>query len=327
MAQLKDLVKNGLDETRMLMLGANVVLGFGFRAVFEDRFDQLTPASQWVKLVSLALMTVAVALLMTPVAYHQIVERGECRPDLPPIINRFLAPSLLPFAVALGLDMFVAGRITGGFGVGLAFGGAAAGGALLLWYGLAVRKASPQRVAHNVMDKEPEMAEHGVETRLETKIEHALVELRVVIPGAQALLGFQLACMLTESFARLPQLSRWLHLAALALVAVSIVLLLTPAAYHRLALAGEYTQGFHRLVSRFLIAGMAPLALGITGDFLVVAQLVSGSYALASVLAGALLCLCIGLWFVFTLCCRAAPAQRDAGLPPAAAPASERKAA
>ena len=39
--------------------------------------------------------------------------------------------------------------------------------------------------------------------RLTNKIKHVLTECRVVLPGAQALLGFQFICVLTESFDRL----------------------------------------------------------------------------------------------------------------------------
>jgi hypothetical protein len=39
--KLSDKVKIALEETRILILGAQILLGFGFRGVFDDRFDQL----------------------------------------------------------------------------------------------------------------------------------------------------------------------------------------------------------------------------------------------------------------------------------------------
>jgi hypothetical protein len=40
-------------------------------------------------------------------------------------------------------------------------------------------------------------------TDLPTRIRHVLTEARVVLPGTQALLGFQLTVILTESFEKL----------------------------------------------------------------------------------------------------------------------------
>ncbi len=68
-----------------------------------------------------------------------------------------------------------------------------------------------------------------------------LTEARVNLPGAQALLGFQLAIVLTETFEKLPILPRMLHATALLSVALSVTLLITPAALHRIVWAGEDT--------------------------------------------------------------------------------------
>ena len=42
------------------------------------------------------------------------------------------------------------------------------------------------------------------ETPLPKQIDQMLTEARTILPGAQALLGFQLTVFLTESFERLP---------------------------------------------------------------------------------------------------------------------------
>ena len=39
--KLSEKVKIALDETRILILGAQILLGFGFRGVFSERFDEL----------------------------------------------------------------------------------------------------------------------------------------------------------------------------------------------------------------------------------------------------------------------------------------------
>ena len=149
-----------------------------------------------------------------------------------------------------------------------------------------------------MQDQQPQANSGG--TKLTDKIRHVLTEARVVLPGAQTLLGFQFSVFLMESFDKLPDSSRYLHFAALALVALSIVLLMTPAAYHRIAERGEETEHFHRFASRTLLAAMVPLALGLSVDFFIVARKVTESPALAAALALALLALFYGLWFGFT---------------------------
>jgi hypothetical protein len=78
---------------------------------------------------------------------------------------------------------------------------------------------------------------------------------------------------------------------------VSIIGLMTPAAYHRLVEAGENTEAFHRLAGRLLVAAMVPPALGLCGDVLVVAHKVTGCVSLAAGGAAAMFALCAGLWF------------------------------
>ncbi len=141
-------------------------------------------------------------------------------------------------------------------------------------------------------------------TAVHEKIQHVLTEARVVLPGTQALLGFQLAIILEEGFGGLAPWLRYVHLASLACVAVSIIALMTPAAYHRLVEAGEDTEAFHRLAGRLLLAAMVPLALGLCGDVLVVAHKVTGRVPLAVGGAAAMLALCAGLWFAFPLAWR-----------------------
>ena len=142
-------------------------------------------------------------------------------------------------------------------------------------------------------------------TKTKDKIKHVLTEARTVLPGSQALLGFQFICVMTESFDKLPDALKYVHLASLGLVAVSIVLLMTPAAYHRIVERGEETEHFHRFSSRVLLASMIPLALGVTGSFYVVVRKVTHSGAFAAASAVALLLLFFGLWFGYTFYLRA----------------------
>ncbi len=146
------------------------------------------------------------------------------------------------------------------------------------------------------MKDEEKDSEDG-KTKLQDKIKNLLTEARVVLPGAQALLGFQFATMLVEGFDKLPASSKYVHLASLGLIALTTILLITPAAYHRIVEQGENTEHFHRFGSRFVLAAAVPLALGICGDFFVVIRKVTESAAYGLIGASAALVFFYGLWF------------------------------
>lgn len=134
-------------------------------------------------------------------------------------------------------------------------------------------------------------------TDTSTKIRHVLTETRVVLPGTQALLGFQLIALLMTGFDALPRSSKIVHLLSLAACALSAIWLVAPAAYHRIVYAGEDSERFYFIAMRFLLAGMATLALAVTGDYFVIARQITGSLALSAASAALLLCLFYGCWF------------------------------
>jgi hypothetical protein len=148
-------------------------------------------------------------------------------------------------------------------------------------------------------------------TPIKTKISHALIETRTVLPGAQALLAFQLATLLASGFDKLPTSSKYVHLASLALVALSVVLLMAPAAYHRIVERGEETEHFYGVATRLMVLATLPLALGLAGDLFVVVRKVTGSVPWALGAAGASAVVAYGLWFGLPLVARARHGHRS----------------
>src|ERR1044072_7334172 len=252
MAKIKDKVENALNEARMLVLGAQVLVGFQFRSVFEPGFDTLPLPSQFLKVIGLGLLLIAVALLISPAAYHRLVEGGEDTPEIHRYTSKVMAWALLPFALGLGLDFYVATQKLIGWKVGVAAGLFGTLLAASFWYLLefymrrerAGEIATVKREAQEM--SEGQMGKPDEKKKLTDKIKHVLTECRVVLPGSQALVGFKFIPVLMESFDKLPSLSKYIHLASLGLNAIAIVLLITPAAYHRLVEEGEETEHFHR---------------------------------------------------------------------------------
>jgi DMSO reductase anchor subunit len=129
--------------------------------------------------------------------------------------------------------------------------------------------------------------------------EHLLEESRMVLPGMQALFGFQLIAVLNTSFSeKLDTFHQRLHLAAIALVIIAIAIIMTPAAYHRQTSPRAVSAHFVAASSRLIFISMVPLALAICIDFYIVAWIIERS-EWAAILAAVLLVLFAYLWFVF----------------------------
>lgn len=307
MAKIKDKVENALNEARMLVLGAQVLVGFQFRSVFEPGFDNLPLPSQLLKMIGLGLMLVAVALIISPAAYHRLVERGEDTHEIHRYTSKMMTWALLPFSLGLGIDCYVAAEKVFNWKAGAAAGLFGTLLAASFWYALEFYMRRERKGEIEAAKGRSEMSEAKAEgpqdekQKLTDKIKHVLTECRVVLPGSQALLGFQFICVLTESFDKLPQLSKYIHLASLGLNSLAIVLLITPSAYHRLVEQGEETEHFHRFASKILIAALVPLALALAGDVYVVVQKVSDSQLVSVVSALVVLAVFWELWFGLTL--------------------------
>lgn len=306
MTALKDKIKLTLDESRMLILGAQILLGFQFRAVFEAPFDQLPRSSQLLKMGALVILLGAIALLMAPGSYHRIVRAGSDAEDVQQFATTVMDVALIPFLVAFTLDMYVTtGRFLGTSG-GVITGAAVGMTGLFFWYGFAFF-SGPQKNSRGRKQQNP----RAHPTALKTKIDQVLTEARVVLPGAQALLGFQLITMFMDGFDKLPNSSKYVHLASMALMALTMILLMSPAAYHRIAERGEDTTRLHRVASVLLVAAMITLPLGICGDVYIVFYKVTSSVAGSFGIAVAVLAFFYGTWFGFTVYRRAQLAGND----------------
>jgi len=300
-SSLNEKIDHAFDETHMLILGVQVLIGFQFQSVFQTVFDRLPAWTQYLKLGGLGLLLFALAWLIAPAAYQSLAERGEDTPALNQFTIRAAAIALLPFSLGVAIEFFIAGLRVQGGSLAWAAGLATLGLSLFAWYGLEMlaRGRRGARKGERAMAK-PENEKAGG-TPLTEKIDNVLAEARMVLPGAQALLGFQLAMMFVEDFDKLPERIKTIHMGGLGAIGVSMVLLMTPAAYHRIVESGEDSESFHRFASRLVLAAMAFLALGIAVDSLVVVDKVSGSIVWGMIAGGVVLVLFYGLWFGYSL--------------------------
>ena len=130
-------------------------------------------------------------------------------------------------------------------------------------------------------------------------VTHLLEECRMVLPGLQALLGFQFIAVFNAGFdAKLTPTEQGLHLLALGLVALAGALVMAPAAYHRHTGPREVSEGFLTLASRLLLWAMIPLMLGIGIDFYIIACVILAHRWLSVLLTLVLVSVFVYLWFL-----------------------------
>src|SRR3954462_13380801 len=91
---------------------------------------------------------------------------------------------------------------------------------------------------------------------LSEAVSHLLEECRMVLPGIQALFGFQLVAVFNQRFGQLPFGDQVLHLAAITLVALSAGVVMTPAAFHREIEPDGVSQRFLIISTRLLLVSM-----------------------------------------------------------------------
>jgi hypothetical protein len=119
----------------------------------------------------------------------------------------------------------------------------------------------------------------------------------MVLPGIQTLLGFQLIAVFNEPFFdRLTQGEQTLHLLATGLVAISVVLVMGPAAYHRETMPMALTKVFIAVATRLLLWSMYPLMLGTCLDFYLIAKMILGNRAVSGLLAVILFAIFLAFW-------------------------------
>ena len=105
---------------------------------------------------------------------------------------------------------------------------------------------------------------------MKDEMSNVLEEARMVIPGVQALFGFQTMAVFNNRFEQLPPSAVACYVAGLGLLALAVALLMAPAAYHRIVERGHVSRRTTRMASRLITAGMVPLMIGLALDVYVV---------------------------------------------------------
>jgi hypothetical protein len=293
--KLEDALKTSLDELRMQMLGAQVLFGFQIQGLFQNNFHAMEFSGRVLDAVGLALMIAVLGLLIAVPCQHRLVDGGETTLRIYEVSVRYATLALAPLAGVIACDVFVAAERPFGMimSATMAVCTAVMTATAWFWAGMMLRRRwnTPSRGG---LMQQPETALH-------VKIEQMLTESRVILPGAQALLGFQLIAMMTKEFDALPPPVRVVHLVALLSLALAVILLIAPAAIHRLSFGGRDDPRLQSLGSLLITLALLPLACAISCDVLIALTRLFGDTAASWSAALAVLLFLLGLWYVLPL--------------------------
>ncbi|MDB5416806.1 MAG: putative rane protein [Phenylobacterium sp.] len=292
MADTRDRLSKGLSEIRTVILGAQILLGFHYQAVFQPGFEPLPAWTKALAMSAFAAMLIVVIVLITPTPFHRLCEDGDATARQSTLISLVMITALAVFALAIGADVTVATSVRLPTAAAILLGLTATLVALFLWFGIELMQRRPAT-------RRPAKADARLP--LKEKISELLTEARIVLPGVQALLGFQFAAYLTDKFAKLDPGVQAVQTASLLLLLLAMLLLMAPAPFHRLAERGEDTARAEKVSQALVLAALAPMALGLAGDFYIALKLASHSDALA-IAGGVATALCAAaLWFMLPL--------------------------
>lgn len=137
--------------------------------------------------------------------------------------------------------------------------------------------------------------------KYDTEMRNIIEEARVVLPGIQALFGFQMIAVFNDRFEELASYAKACHAAGLIMVIISVAMVMTPAILYRTA-GGHATASMARLSSRMIRGALCPLAFGLALDMFTVFHVVSADMPermMVSIGAGVgTLLLLSGLWLL-----------------------------
>jgi hypothetical protein len=133
--------------------------------------------------------------------------------------------------------------------------------------------------------------------RLDRNLQELLGELRVALPGVQVLFAFLLVVPFNTGFAELTAGQERLYLVTLLSAGFASALLIAPTAQHRITFRMQEKEFIVSTGNRLMLAGLAFLALSMTGAIALVIDVVFG-VATAAVCAALLGGLFVLLWCI-----------------------------
>lgn len=144
---------------------------------------------------------------------------------------------------------------------------------------------------------QPDSQASSQQRQFDSEMRNIIEEARVILPGVQALFGFQTIAVFNERFGELESYAKGCHVLGLAMVVLTIAAIMTPAIYYR-ACGGNATRHMAKVSSILIRAGVLPLALGLALDMFTVLYAVTEDATISTLASAGTLLLFFLLWYV-----------------------------
>ena len=132
---------------------------------------------------------------------------------------------------------------------------------------------------------------------LDSAVRHLLEECRMVLPGIQALFGFQLIAVFNEGFAqKLSAVEQRMHFVSIILTVIAVALVMTPAALHRQVDPLSVTRKLIQSSTNLLLFSMFPLAISICLEIYLIGHVITDRFWVSASSAVGLFLLFLSLW-------------------------------
>jgi MFS family permease len=129
-----------LNELRVALPGAQVLLAFLLTAPFQSRFGRTSPLERRLLFCSALVTAAAVLLLMAPSIYHRVRWHEGAKEDVIEVGHRLLLAGTACLALAMSLAVFLVGDFLFGIGVAAAATSAISLVVVATWYALPLRR-------------------------------------------------------------------------------------------------------------------------------------------------------------------------------------------
>jgi Family of unknown function (DUF6328) len=235
----------------------------------------------------LGLLAILIGFLIVPTMHHRLVERGQATARMQRLATRMAALALALLAVALGIDVFIVVQRPMGLTGAIATGAAFMLAAFVGWFGFEYLRRRRKAM--------PETPEKDEATPLDQRIEQMLTEARVVLPGVQAMLGFDLLVTFTRAFEQLSGAAKAVSGACLRGADDDPLDRAGGLSPHYLRRPN--TEEMHRIGSFLVTSAPLPLGLSIGANAYVAAVKITENAAIGAALAGTLCVVLLCLWY------------------------------
>ncbi|HZT64794.1 MAG TPA: DUF6328 family protein [Acidimicrobiales bacterium] len=131
--------------------------------------------------------------------------------------------------------------------------------------------------------------------RVDRELGELLNELRVALPGVQVLFAFLLTVPFQQHFQHITSFLRNVYQATLLASALAVILLISPAAQHRLLFRRHDKEPMLFRFNRYAVAGLVCLGAALTGSVLLVTSYLFGDLH-GEVTAAVTAAVFLGLW-------------------------------